>query len=402
MEQRITCRTSLLVIVACGLFLVHPALAGDYVFMRIADTAGNFSSINPWSVTDGGVVSFDVGFDSGNEGVFLGDAEGVTKIVATGDTLNGFNFQFVSNGVVNEHGQVVFGAKRNQDDKVQGTFLYDHGVVTKLDTTTARQSPGWHWINNLGEVAAESSANSYTDLYLFRENEAVAKLTGSSINGGTGSPIINDAGQMVITSFTGQSHEPYRLWSWDGETATKIFATDFFGPYAGISPADLNADGAILFVARHKDLAGGATLFRYSNGTLHALIDSDDSPYYTMHSASISDDGGIAFWALLDDDTAGVFTGPDPELDAVLRDGDILDGQTVAKVNPTARSMRNNRGQIALSVNFADGTQALYLASPVPEPSAAALASSGSLLLLVAALGYARRRAGRFVPSKRP
>lgn len=364
-------------------FLPQHVRAGSYSYSRIADTSGQFSYFTLWMLTNNGIVSFDAGLDSGVGGVFLGEINGVTKIVSTGDIISGYTFQYVSNGVANEAGQVVFGARNNQPGKAEGTFLYSNGSVVKLDNGAARQSPGWQWINNSGTTATNLSGLTYSDLWLFDGTQPSAHLTGSSIKGGTGSPIINESGLVAFTSATGNFAAPYGVWTWDGQTATKIFEANLSNGYSNISPVDLNSEGSILFVAQRSITSiGGAVLLLYDNGSVQTLIDTNDSPFASLYTVSLADDGGIAFWAQLDDGTTGMFTGPDPMHHAVIRSGDELDGSMVVSVNQAARAMRNNSGQIAFEVTLANGTEAIYLATPVPEPTTFALAGIGALGLL--------------------
>ena len=48
---------------------------------------------------------------------------------------------------------------------------------------------------------------------------------------------------------------------------------------------------------------------------------------------SINDAGAVAFFATLDAGGSGIFTGPDPTTDVVIRTGDLLFGATVTALD---------------------------------------------------------------------
>jgi hypothetical protein len=63
-----------------------------------------------------------------------------------------------------------------------------------------------------------------------------------------------------------------------------------------------------------------------------------------------------------------------------VQTGQIFDGRIASDV--AIGGDINNSGQIAFTVTFTTGERALYLATPVPEPSMFALAALGGLAML--------------------
>ena len=101
----------------------------------------------------------------------------------------------------------------------------------------------------------------------------------------------------------------------------------------------------------------------------------------------MNNEGTVAFAATLDAGGAGIFTGSDPEQDKVISIGDPIDGVTLYDflIGPHAI---NDAGQIAFWAVVTDGTEAVYLATPVPIPPALCLFATGLLGLV----GIARRK----------
>ena len=79
---------------------------------------------------------------------------------------------------------------------------------------------------------------------------------------------------------------------------------------------------------------------------------------------SLNDLGLVAFQADLDDFvSSGVFTGPNPVPDAVIRTGDRVAGKTVQSVS-ACREMLKARGQVAVRVTFEDFSQGIIRTTP--------------------------------------
>jgi hypothetical protein len=65
----------------------------------------------------------------------------------------------------------------------------------------------------------------------------------------------------------------------------------------------------------------------------------------------------------------------------VFDKGDILDGKLIRQVHMGAEGLDGN--QIAMEVNFEDGTDAIYVATLIPEPGTIGLLIVGCGLLVI-------------------
>ena len=92
----------------------------------------------------------------------------------------------------------------------------------------------------------------------------------------------------------------------------------------------------------------------------------------------------IAFTArLAAGDVDGIFVGPNPATDTVIKEGDALDGSVVTFLRTGQRAL-NDAGQIAFYAELANGRRGIYVFTPVPEPGLV-LAAAGLLGLAGAA-----------------
>ncbi len=116
-------------------------------------------------------------------------------------------------------------------------------------------------------------------------------------------------------------------------------------------------------------------------------IADTSGPYSSLGEPSINDTGTVAFLAGLDAAGPGIFTGPDPAADKVIRTGDPLFGSTVMSLDISeSGAALNNFGRIAFWAELEDGTQGIYVANP--EPTTMLLLGTG----LAGLYGFRRKR----------
>jgi hypothetical protein len=177
------------------------------------------------------------------------------------------------------------------------------------------------------------------------------------------------------------------------KTSPRGFVTvaDNKGQYLSFFGAvDINDPGSVVYVWRKRadlDCASGSSRWRgvniYRNGVTSKLADNqscEEGAYSRFGAPNVNNKGDTAFLAVLrpgDNPSApnspiGIFTGPNPTTDSVIKVGDKLAGKTVGALEGQQSVLNfgfnqkgiNNKGQIVFIVGFTDGTKALYLAIP--------------------------------------
>ena len=318
----------------------HPAInnAGTVVFTRIgAVVTGNGGSLttiadssgflgdffsSDVSINDSGRVSFTSTRDAGGVALFSSIGGQPTLIAETGTRFS--NVGFTSS--INNSGTVAFRAF--EDGVGFRVFTGNGGSLTPIASSTEGFIEEHVSINGAGTVAFSGGGLSSSDL--------VGLFTGS---GGAVTPIADDSGPL-----------------------------DF--PFL----ASINDVGTAAFVAQLD--AGGNGLFL--GGTqVRPFADTNGLfSFFFALAPSLNDAGEVAFGAGLDGGGTGIFVGPNPLADKVITTGDSLFGSTVTSLSLGSQAL-NNAGQVAFYAELSDGTQSVFVATPVPEPSTLLLYAAG-------------------------
>jgi hypothetical protein len=214
-----------------------------------------------------------------------------------------------------------------------------------------------------------------------------ASTTGGFFSSFGGAVAINNSGQTSFsaakTVAAGGGSGVFRFTPGSG-VVEAIAQTG--GTFNGFGvPSDINNSGQVAFLASRT--VGGFGIFRGNTAVIDPIATSGASYSTFGDSPSINSSGGVAFAANLTGGGQGIFTGPSPILNHVIRTGDTLDGSTITSVALAAGGL-NDFGQIAFVATLSDGRQAIFIATPVPEPASILLVGGTAL----AAGAWWRRR----------
>lgn len=136
--------------------------------------------------------------------------------------------------------------------------------------------------------------------------------------------------------------------------------TAIAGSFESVGSVAINEDNTVAFNAGLDAVDQG--IFTTKNGATTTITDTS-GPFNLLLSPAINDESTVAFFAGLDEGGFGIFTGPNPATDKVIASGDPLFGSTVQFIQFSNTGL-NNSGQVAFSVQLADGTSAIVRADP--------------------------------------
>ncbi len=379
MRARLVLMIGLLALVVC-----RPAPArGDYVFTKIADTAGMFSgfggSPSAPSINDAATVAFFAMLDAGGEGLFTGDGFGPTATIVTADFFgpNAFLGIPTTQPAINALGVVAF--KGALDTGVTGIYVGDGGPLgTIADATSVfyddfGTAPA---INDAGLVAFSSVSAGLDGVYAGTKDAGVTTTIVDSgpfsgfLDGGFSNGVsVNELGVVAFVGLIAPG--PIRgVYKGAGVGVTPIADESIpeVAPTLFLNAPAINDAGTVAF--RSARDAGGEGVFTGSGGAL-ATVATSDGAYSGFEPAglypAINNAGDVAFFAGLDGGGHGIFTGPDSVADKVVKAGDALDGSTVTDLR-FSRLGLNNSGDVAFWAMLSDGRSGIFVASPPPLP----------------------------------
>jgi hypothetical protein len=350
-------------------------LQASYTFAKIADTTGSQYS---WLSVDGlnnlGTVVFSTQLGQNDYGVYVGNGSSLTQVVRTGDVFSGQRFEMVNRGAVDDLGRVAFTSFQSAPNwtGIRGVFLWNSGQLTQVASESTTEVA----INNNSNVAYVGSAPSYSNLCFWDGGTTTTIVRGSDIHGSISFLTMNDTGSVAFSATS------ERLFTANGNSRTEIIGNS--SAFSYLQGHDINNSGTVVFSGLLK--AGGFALCEYLNGDTSTLVQTSTSDFTWIGSTAINNLGQIAFTATPNGGSKGIYAGIDPLRDKVVAVGESLDNRVIADIGFAQRL--NDSGQLAFWAKFADGNQAIFLASPIPEPSAFVLLVAGAVGLL----GYVWRQ----------
>ena len=366
-----------------------PTLGQGYAFIKIAETApggfASFSNVAP-SVNASGTVVFQSGF-AGVAGIYTGAGGATTTIADTNDPI------FLSFGggpvSINAAGTASFRANRKAEaGGGSGIFTVSGGEATNIALSGASGGGVFTGfgsdtsINIAGTVAFYATRNADVGggdgIYTGNGGPVapVAQSTDPDITGFGGgfAPMINAAGTVVFTAgIEGTPGSNSAIFARNGGSSTEIARNSpgVLGTFSNFGVPSINFVGEVAFSAGLQDLnrgvyvgsGGGPTNIIDSGnpGAPTTLIDTT-GPFSNGASfnPSINTAGTVVFAAALDAGGLGLFTGPDPVADKVIRTGDLLFGSTINNLIFGNQGF-NDAGQIAFLYFLDNGRSGIAL-----------------------------------------
>jgi len=345
---------------------VHSA---PYQFTKIADTrTGVYRGFHlSTSIDEQGMVLFRANLVGGGQGIFKADGSVTTQIANTSEQFETFR----GAPAVSGNGQVVFLGSRPGGDfgfsratDVAGDFLYSNKDFADLGDLA---------INNGGILAFKGTRakGRKERMQVFLGNGGRPVPIPDSQNNQVGMLSLNNHGQVAFS--TGG-----KVYVSDGETTTLITdgGKQFFLFYRPV----INDHGMVV-VQTASELAEGRIdkhLVAIVDGEVKILATTQGPFLDFLSSHAVNNHGQVVFTAVIDSGITGLFAGPNPMTDVVIKQGDQLLGNRIVEGPAFSNRGLNDAGQIVFFARLEDGTEGIYRADPNSLPSNAILTSPGT------------------------
>jgi hypothetical protein len=367
------------------------AQAADYSFINVADS-GQFRLFGEGvSINNHATVAFTASSAARGWGVFTGAGGPLTTTVNNNEEFNFFRY-----ASINDSGAVAFYGEF--DGSKQRIYSTVGGRLTTIAETIHAPFPrqvALPVINAQGTVAYRVF---YHELDPSRLNFEIRAGSGgpSTLIADSSGPLfltnstllhMNDAGTVAFAAL--RDGNGIGLFAGNGGPLTQV--VNETAGFAGFNDPSINNNGTLAFTSPRANGVWG--VFTTSGGPVTTVADSS-GPFTDLFgdNAVINDTGTVLFEAGLDAGGFGIFTGPDPVADKVIRIGDPLFDSTVTAlghlIHPHGTFDLNDNGEIAFRYELANGAYGIAVARVVPEPT--------SMMLLAAGLLGVRRPVRRF------
>jgi len=293
-----------------------------YQFTKIADTRGGVFRgfhLAP-SIDAQGMVSFRANLVGGGQGIFKSNGSIMTQIANTAEDFEAFR----GSPAVSDNGQVVFYGTRPG-----GEFGYSRGTDTAgefLYSNKGFAALGDLVINNGGMLAfkGKRAKGRRAQRQVFLGNGGRPVAIPDSKNNQIGMLSINNHGQVAFS--TGD-----KVYVSNGKTTSLL--TDGDGQYFLFYRPVINDAGTVVVQTASEPQDGWVAkhLVAIVDGHVHLLASTQGTFQDLLSSHAVNNHGHVVFSALLDSGLSGLFVGPNPETDAVIKQGDQLLGTRIVE-----------------------------------------------------------------------
>jgi len=382
---------------AAGMVIFLPTVAlaapDDYVFTRLTPQGFHLNDPDSLNMNNDGTVVFR-NYEPGVHDTVYMIRDGAMTVAfdRTGPLRSMGSIRLAGDDTVIVNGSLdtgelgIFACK----DGATTTIVDDTGPFGYFASTVT---------NNNGDVAFKAHLDSGV-----RGIYAASAGTVTTIVDDTNPPGIrmydycmNDSGTVAMICWH-ETENRYVIFAGDGGPLQRVIDDSYpsltsVGVGLGLSggPA-INNYGTIAFEASHVVPGSGEVngVFTF-DGDILTLIADQTNGFRWLGPLDINNDGQVLFWGSMENDVYGLFLGPDPDEDAVIREGDPLFGATIDYMQLIGSgSLLNDSGQVVFAARLDDGTSGIFMATPVPEPTSALLALVAVMLVQPASRRHAR------------
>lgn len=391
------------------------AEAGSFTFTKIVDTDTSvpgttldFTSLSTLPALDNGTVAFtgqtvipdplDPTVGTSVEGIYISTGGSLDVVADANTSIPGGTgrFQFFSNPSL-DNGSVAFTS--NTLPQV-GVYTSSGGAINVVANTNTSIPSGTGNFTGFGNPSLNNGDVAFT-AGLVSGSSLVAAGVYTNIGGtlnvvaDTNTPVPGGTGNLFATFRTPSLDNGNVAFQGLENISPGIFGS--LGIYTDIGGslnvvADKNTpvpDGVGNFTQFEQlslddenvaffgiDSSGLSGIYTSLGGTLDVVANTNTSvPGGTGNFSNFDefstsfDNGNVAFIGFDSSSQAGIYTEVGGVLREVIATGELLDGKSISSLNLGSEGLNGN--QIAFQVIFDDGSQGIYVAKAVPEPSPA-------------------------------
>lgn len=359
-------------------FALTQASAAVYSYVKLADADDGFTSFDPPALLSNGVATWKAADTEGKDGIYAGDGTFLDTVLAPGGALefvgspSGYANDIVYPAGQDDELQEVYFFQLG--DPFPQLLLATNGRISglkmnKFQTVAYRSDwlpgiPAAGIVANhplLGDWVIAAFAGSFSDAVLGALDDADCVAYTSFF----------DRNLPPITFPLYQRTAVMRACR---GLPRSVVAEDDDGsgssPFVSVgSPSMAGSAGGVVFRGSYFEgllLPSDEALLLSFLGSSVEIVD-DDGPFDGLGPPSHNAVGVTAFRATLDGGGDGIYIGPDPVADRVIEAGDGLFGKGVIEVRIGERAL-GKLGSIAFWAMLEDGSEGVFRADPVAFP----------------------------------
>ena len=368
-----------LLLILCSLIAPPDSSAAMYTYTKLADTTGTFNAFFNATINESGTVAFRALLDSGPQAIFSSSG-GAATTIAVAPSSTDFGAPSINN-----NGSVAFVSSGMLLGSEKKVVVGNGGALTTIASNTGT-------FDDFGSILVPTIfRNSGTVAFAARMDDNTRSIfTGA---GGTATLVVDSTGpfqtlddptvnNLGVFAFAG-GMDGTGQGIFRGSAGSFITIANTLGSFNGFSALPTLTDaGTVMFQAGLD--GGGAGIFTGTGGATTTIADTSGA-YGGFGNHVMNNHGTLAFVASMDGFiNPGIFTGPNPLTDSIVKYGDAFDGSFLETFFLTRGAM-NDAGQFVFHAQLFDDRQVLVLATPlvtaaVPEPSVIGLLAVGGIL----------------------